>query len=184
MSIILNSFCIVQHNFDKAQAFKGILNVGVEVDLMIVDILESLSIPMVSSPAMFILEWNKLGEDFLQTIFDFASSLLHDNEVLLLFHLDNLQLRADIRGFMKAYHFSLFKEFMELNYLQMTSGRDASKIVSESCIVEFTKLLDTCFIDLSSINCISFFIQLLVRNYPTVPSSTFLIRSVVELDFC
>jgi hypothetical protein len=43
-------------------------------------------------------------------IFDFESSLVNDNGVLLLFHKDDLQLRADIRGYSKAYHFSILKE--------------------------------------------------------------------------
>jgi hypothetical protein len=48
MSIILNSLCFVLHNFDKAQAFRAILNTNVGVDLMIVDILKGLLISMVS----------------------------------------------------------------------------------------------------------------------------------------
>jgi hypothetical protein len=52
--------------------------------------------------------------------------------VLLLFHPDDLQMRADIRGCMKAYHFSLFKEFMGVNCLQLISARNTSKTVSES----------------------------------------------------
>jgi hypothetical protein len=49
-------------------------------------------------------------------VFDFANGLVHDSRVLLLFHPDDLQMRADIRGCMKAYHFSLFKEFMGMNH--------------------------------------------------------------------
>jgi hypothetical protein len=44
---------------------------------------------------------------------------------------------------MKAYHFSLFKEFMGVNHLQLTSARNASKTVSESCILKFTMVIDT-----------------------------------------
>jgi hypothetical protein len=114
---------------------------------MIVDILKGPPIPMVSSPATFVPKCD--GSWLLVDSFDFESSFIHDNGVLLFFHLDNLQMRVDIRGFMKAYHFSLFKEFMGVNCLRMTNGRDASKIVNESCIIKFTKLLDTCFEDLS-----------------------------------
>jgi hypothetical protein len=160
MSIILNFHCHVQHKSDKAQAFRGILDASVGVDLMIMDIPEGLPVPMVNSPTSSIPEWNKRGDDFLQTVFDFASGLVHDNGVLLLFHPDNLQMRADIRGCMKAYHFSLFKEFMGVIRLQLTSARNASKTVSESCILKFTLVIDTCFIDLSFTNCICCFIHL------------------------
>jgi hypothetical protein len=160
MSIILNFLCHVQYKFDKARAFRGILDASAGVDLMIIDIPEGLPVPMVSSPASSVPEWNKRGDGFLQMVFDFASGLVHDNGVLLLFHLDDLQMRADIRGCMKAYHFSFFKEFMGVNCLQLTSARNASKIVSESCIFKFTILIDTCFMDLSFTNCICCFIHL------------------------
>ena len=72
----------------------------------------------------------------METIFEIASELVHDNGVLLLFHLDDLQMRANIQGCLKAYHFSLFKEFMGVNRLQLTSAKNASKIMSESCILK------------------------------------------------
>jgi hypothetical protein len=84
---------------------------------MIMEIPKGLHVSMVLSPATSVPEWNKLGDGFLQTVFDFASSFVHDNEVLLLFCSDDLQMRADIKGFMKAYHFLVFKEFMGVNRL-------------------------------------------------------------------
>jgi hypothetical protein len=93
-------------------------------------------------------------------VFDFANGLVHDSRVLLLFHPDDLQMRADIRGCMKAYHFSLFKEFMGMNHLQLSNARNTSKTVSELCILKFTLVIDTCFIDLSFTNCICCFIHL------------------------
>ena len=83
---------------------------------------------MVSSLAISIPKWNKLRDGFLQMVFDFISSLVHGDWVLLVFHSDDLQMKVDIKGFMKAYHFSFFKEFMGVNHLQMTSYKDASKI--------------------------------------------------------
>jgi hypothetical protein len=65
-------------------------------------------------------------------VFDFGSSLVHDNGVLLLFHKDDLKLRESIRGFAKAYHFSILKEWTGINRLPITSAMDASKIVSDS----------------------------------------------------
>jgi hypothetical protein len=76
-------------------------------------------------------------------VFDFGSSLIHDNGVLLLFHKDDLQLKADIRGCSRAYHFLILKEWIGINHLPITSAKDASKIVSDSYLV-------ICFILLSS----------------------------------
>jgi hypothetical protein len=52
-------------------------------------------------------EWNSTDKNFVSMVFEFGSSLVHDNGVLLLLHKDNLQLRVDIRGYLKAYHFSI-----------------------------------------------------------------------------
>jgi hypothetical protein len=80
---------------------------------MIVDIPEGLPVPMVSSLPTSVPEWNSNDKNFLAMVFDFGSSLVHDNGVLLLFHKDNLKLRADIKGSAKAYHFKILKDRME-----------------------------------------------------------------------
>lgn len=105
---------------------------------MVVDIPGGLPVPGVSSPDSSVPDWNKRGGDFVQTVFEFATGLVHDNGVLLLFHPDDLQMKADIRGCMTAYNFSLFTEFMGINRLQLTSARNQSRTVSESCILKFT----------------------------------------------
>ena len=138
MTIILIFHCFVQHKFDKTRAFSGVRDAKVGVDLMIMDIPEGLPVPTVASPTSFVLEWNKLPDQFVETVFEIASGLVHDNGVLLLFHPDDLQMRADIRGCLKAYHFSLFKEFIGVNRLPLTSARNASKTVS---ILGILKLL-------------------------------------------
>jgi hypothetical protein len=80
------------------------------IDLMIVDIPKDLPVPIVFSPPTSVLVWNSVDENFLPLVFAFGSSLVHDTGMLLLFHKDNLKLRADIRGYAKAYHFSILKE--------------------------------------------------------------------------
>jgi hypothetical protein len=133
----------VQHTSDKARAFKGVQGTTGGVDLMIVDIPEGLPVPMVSSPPTSVPGWNSVDRNFLPMVFDLGSSLVHDNGALLLFHKDNLKLRADIRGFAKAYHFSILKEWMGINRLPITSARDASKIVSGSSLVICFILVNT-----------------------------------------
>jgi hypothetical protein len=143
MNFILNVICDVQHTSDKARAFKGVQGTTGGVDLMIVDIPEGLPVPMVSSPPTSVPGWNSVDRNFLPMVFDLGSSLVHDNGALLLFHKDNLKLRADIRGFAKAYHFSILKEWMGINRLPITSARDASKIVSGSSLVICFILVNT-----------------------------------------
>jgi hypothetical protein len=133
----------VQHTSDKARAFKGVQGTTGGVDLMIVDSPEGLPVPMVSSPPTSVPGWNSVDRNFLPMVFDLGSSLVHDNGALLLFHKDNLKLRADIRGFAKAYHFSILKEWMGINRLPITSARDASKIVSGSSLVICFILVNT-----------------------------------------
>jgi hypothetical protein len=102
---------------------------------MIVDIPKGLPVSIVSSPPTSVPVWNSADEKFLPLVFDFGSSLVHDNGVLLLFHKDDLKLRANIRGYTKAYHFSIFKEWTGINRLPITSPWDASKTVSDSSLV-------------------------------------------------
>jgi hypothetical protein len=105
----------VQHKSDKARAFKGVQGTDGGVDLMIVDIPEGLPVPMVSSPPTSIPGWNSADPNFLPLVFDFGSSLTHDNGTLLLFHKDDLKFKADIRGFANAYHFKIMKEWTGIN---------------------------------------------------------------------
>ena len=90
MSSILSFLCHVQHKFEKVQAFTGVQGGSAGVDLMIMDVPEGLPVPMVSDPASSVLVWNKLPKRFVETVFEFASRLVHDNGVLLLFYLDDL----------------------------------------------------------------------------------------------
>jgi hypothetical protein len=191
MNFILNVVCNVQHKSDKARAFKGVQDIAGGIDLMIVDILEGLPIPMVSSPPTPVPRWNSVDKNFLPMVFDLGSSLVHNNGALLLFHKDDLKLRADIRGFAKAYHFSILKEWTGINRLPITSAMNASKTMSGFSLVIFFILVNTsisdfhvahhlpCYILLQTLK---FCIQVLVRSYPEVPSSTFSIRPITELD--
>ena len=104
---------------------------GTGIDLMILDILEGLPIPMVSSPPTFVLVWNSKDVNFLPISFALGSTLVHDSGVLLFFHKDDLKLRASIRGFAKAYNFSMLKEWTGINCLPITSARNTSKSVRD-----------------------------------------------------
>ena len=125
----------MQQKSDKAHAFNGVQYITSRVDLIIVDILEGLPVPIVSSPPTSVPVWNSADESFLPFVFDFGNSLVHDNGTILFFHKNDLKLRANIRGYAKAYHFSILKEWTVINRLPITSPRDAPKIVSGSSLL-------------------------------------------------
>lgn len=153
MSLILIVSCDVQHKSDKARPFKGVQGTAGGVDLMLVDFPEGLPVPMVSSPRTAIPEWNTDDMSFLAMVFAMGSSLVHDNGVLVLFHKDDLQLRADIRGSANAYHWKILKEWTGINRLPLTSARDASKTVSNSNLVICIILFESCVSNLYVVDC-------------------------------
>ena len=112
---------------------------------MNVNILEGLPISMVSNPLTSILEWKAKDKNFLSMVFDFGSSLIHDNGVSLLFYKDDRKLRANIRGLplAKAYHFKILKEWTGINCLPITSAKDALTTMSSSNLVKCFILLKT-----------------------------------------
>ena len=89
-------------------------------------------------------------------VFDFGSLLVHDNGVLLLLYQDNLRLMVNIKGYCKAYHFSIFKG---INQLPITNTKDASKTVSDSYLVMYFILLNTLIFDFYLADYISCFIH-------------------------
>jgi len=82
-----------------------------------------------------------------------GSSLVHDDGALLLFHKDNLQLRADIRGSANAYNWKILKEWTGINRLPLTSARDASKTVSGPNLMICFILFDSCISKLYVAEC-------------------------------
>ena len=89
---------------------------------------DDLPIPHLSSPSTDVLEWNRLHPKFLDNVFDFASSHLQDAGAILLFS-DDLDLKAILWGFNNTYDFRVFREWLEINRLRMTSTRDKSSTV-------------------------------------------------------
>jgi hypothetical protein len=78
MNFILNVVCNIQLSSNKARLQRSAGHCW-WVDLMIVDIPKGLLVPMVSSPPTSIPEWNSEDKNFLPMVFDFGSSLVHDN---------------------------------------------------------------------------------------------------------
>jgi hypothetical protein len=70
MNLILNVVCNMQHKSDKARAFKGVQGTTGGVDLMIVDVVEGLPVPMVSSPPTSVPEWNSEDKNLLPMVLE------------------------------------------------------------------------------------------------------------------
>jgi hypothetical protein len=71
-----------------------------------------------------------MHKELLVSVFDFDGGYVHDDGVLLLFLPDDLKLKAILQGYMEAYHFSVFQEWMEINRLRLISARDETMTVS------------------------------------------------------
>ena len=98
--------------------------------MIILDIPDGLPVPNVSRLPFVVPSWNTLRHGFLDHAFDFAAAHVQDRGAFLLFFPDSLELKAKLRGYMTAYNFVLFREWMGINRLRMTSARDRTKTVS------------------------------------------------------
>jgi hypothetical protein len=110
--------------------FKGLPSKSVGMDLMLVDIPEDLAILEVSNPDGSIPAWNKLALAFLDTIFDFTNIHIHNNGALLVIHADAVKIKTNLKCYLKAEHFKVFKEWMGINLLRLTCGREPSKTLA------------------------------------------------------
>lgn len=65
------------------------------VDLIVVDITKGLLIPNISSPSNIILVWNKHVTIIVESNFELACSLLHNNVTLIVFAPKFKEIRGD-----------------------------------------------------------------------------------------
>ena len=82
---------------------------------MVFDIPKNLPVPNMFSLPLSIHDWNQLDDEFHVLIFDFASIHVYDDGAFLLFFSNDSKLKATLKGYMVAYNFSIFKEWMEVN---------------------------------------------------------------------
>ena len=97
---------------------------------MIFDILENLHVLNMSSLPSSIPDWNLMHKDLFVLVFDFAGRHVHDDGVLLLFLPDDLKLETTLQGYIKAYHFSIYQEWMGVSWLRFTSARDVTMTIN------------------------------------------------------
>lgn len=95
--------CSPSAPIDWASAFVSLPNNRSAVDLMIVDISDNLSISNLSSLPSFVLQWNKCQPSFLNAVFDFTSTHVHDKDAVLPFPSYDVKIKAELKRFMKAY---------------------------------------------------------------------------------
>jgi hypothetical protein len=101
------------------------------VDLVIADIPENMHVPNVSNPSYSVPSWNALDSDFLSELFDFADEILHDDGALFLFHPDdNGDFRESIEDHFAAFGFTIFKEWLGVNRLRLSSAKHKDKTIN------------------------------------------------------
>jgi hypothetical protein len=118
-------------------------------DLIIADIPENLPVPNVSDPSYSVPSWNALDSDFLGELFDFADEILHDDEALLLFHPDdNGDFRNSIQDHFAAFGFTIFKEWLGVNRLRLSSAKHKDKTTNLFQVVLLARATKTIGSDL------------------------------------
>jgi hypothetical protein len=75
------------------------------VSLVLSNVLGDLPVPFVSPSLTKIHVWNRLVEDYVVFVFDFADKFLASDGAILLFHRDNLHVLKEIRPHLKNYSF-------------------------------------------------------------------------------
>jgi hypothetical protein len=81
----------MQHQGGKSHGHNGVVNAKATLDLIIVDVPESLHVPIVSSLAdadidADVRSWNKSAESFLEAVFVFAEDYLQDDGAIIVIH--------------------------------------------------------------------------------------------------
>jgi hypothetical protein len=100
------------------------------VDLILVDMPESLPVPTISDPPGEIPEWNTAEDDWLDPIFDFADNHLVDDGAIIIIHPYRQSTKANILGYSKATGFTLFKDWTCMNRLHLASPVNHLKTVN------------------------------------------------------
>jgi hypothetical protein len=71
--------------------------------------------PKSVQPSYFSFDWNIFHNGFFDNVFDFVSAHVQDKGAILLFHADDLKIKADLKEFMRAYSFTVFRKWMDIN---------------------------------------------------------------------
>lgn len=95
--------------FDCLCPFNGIFNMDFGLDLLIVDILESLYVLHLFVSITSVHNWNILQPRFLDKAFDFDSFHVQNLGDFYYFHIDDVKIKTNMKEFMKAYNFTVFR---------------------------------------------------------------------------
>jgi hypothetical protein len=100
------------------------------LDLVMVDIPKNLAVSNISSLSTDVLPWNVYKFGFLDTFFNISNTHLYGDGPNILFYVDNAIIKTISKDwFMTAYNFRLYKEWMGVNQLWMTSTCDIGKMI-------------------------------------------------------
>lgn len=96
------------------------------MSLVLVDVPKDLPMPFVSTFPTNIHVWNRLVEDHVVPIFNFANTFLASDGAILLFYLNNLHVLKEIRSYLESYSFHIWMKWAIINSLRLTSLEDPS----------------------------------------------------------
>ena len=93
--------------------------------------------PTLSSPSIVVPNWNVLPTGFIENVFIFAESFLHDDAALLLFHCDDPKIDVEVTEWAKEYGFKVHRDWWGVNELRLASPTDPMKTVCDTYFLVF-----------------------------------------------
>jgi hypothetical protein len=81
------------------------MNPSGKVQLIFVDVLGNLLVPLISRNPNDIPTWNRKVDEYIVKVFDFSQIFLASNGVVLLFHLDDFRVLKEVKFYMENYGF-------------------------------------------------------------------------------
>ncbi len=102
------------------------VNIKDTVHLVFVNIPRNLLVPLVFTIPSKIPIWNKQVDDYIISIFNFVEKFLTTNGVVLLFHLNDLQVVKEIRSYLGSYKFQIHMKQAIVNSFPFTSTENPS----------------------------------------------------------
>lgn len=102
------------------------------LDLLFADVPENLPVPKISSSLSDIPPWNKRASSYFNVLFDFATSILHDNGVLVLVHAAASDVTREVYNWAHTFDFHVAEDWFGMSELDLQSPTLPTGVVSYS----------------------------------------------------
>ncbi len=94
-----------------------------KANLVLIDDLGNVHVPLVSFNSPEIPLWNKQGEDWIISIFDFIENFLTFDGAMFFFHLNDPLVLKEIRSYLESYSFQICVKWAIVNSFPLVSSR-------------------------------------------------------------